>query len=182
MNGIQPDFSPLNDNERTLIEGARHFAASNVQPKAANWERERRVPTEVFVAAAEQGLWLPFQQPQAEESPSALAMARMAEELAAGCLSVALPLMVQNYVSWAIHRYAPTDIQEELLPLMQRGEVLGGFCLTEPKGGSDASALTTKAQQDEHGNWHLTGQKAWGLSGTVPQFYLVVAKVPKTEN
>src|SRR5699024_7742159 len=110
------------------------------------------------------------------------AMARFAEELAAGCFSVALPLMVQNYVSWAIHRYASAEIQEELLPVMQRAEILGGFCLTEPKGGSDASALTTKAHQDKHGNWHLTGQKAWVVSGTVAQFFLVFAQVPKTEN
>jgi len=182
MNGIQPDFSLLNDKERALVDSARHFAAANVQPKAATWERERRVPVEVFQAAAEQGLWLPYQQPQAEDAPSALAMARVAEELAAGCLSVALPLMVQNYVSWAIHRYAVPAIQEELLPLMQGGEILGGFCLTEPEGGSDATALTTAAQQDEHGNWRLTGQKAWVLSGTVAEFFLVFAQVPKAEN
>ena len=55
------------------------------------------------------------------------------------------------------------------------GEALGGFSLTEPHAGSDATAITTRAEPDGDG-YRVTGRKAWvTLAGTADVF-LVVCK------
>ena len=41
-----------------------------------------------------------------------------------------------------------TEQQRKLLPDMLGGELLGAYCLSEPQGGSDAAALTTRAVRD----------------------------------
>lgn len=46
----------LNDSERSLIDVAKAFAEQHIEPFAAEWESNRRVPREIFVAAADAGL------------------------------------------------------------------------------------------------------------------------------
>ena len=41
-----------------------------------------------------------------------------------------------------------TEQQRKLLPDMLGGDLLGAYCLSEPQGGSDAAALTTRAVRD----------------------------------
>src|SRR5690606_35541442 len=48
----------------------------------------------------------------------------------------------------------------KLLPDMLGGELLGAYCLSEPQGGSDAAALTTRAVLVD-GECPATGTKAW---------------------
>ena len=59
-----------------------------------------------------------------------------------------------------------TERQQRLyLPRLISGEWTGTMNLTEPQGGSDLAALTTKAEPDGEGGYRLTGQKifiTWG--------------------
>ena len=59
------------------------------------------------------------------------------------------------------------------MPPLARGEGVGCFALTEPGSGSDAGALTTRAEAVD-GGWQLTGAKQWitnaAFGGTVLLF------------
>ena len=55
------------------------------------------------------------------------------------------------------------------------GEALGGFSLTEPHAGSDATAITTRAEPDGTG-WRVTGRKAWVSLAGEADLFLVVCK------
>lgn len=56
-----------------------------------------------------------------------------------------------------------------------RGEAWGSMDITEPNAGSDMAALSTRAEQDAQGNWHVTGQKIFITSGHA-KFHFVIAR------
>lgn len=56
-----------------------------------------------------------------------------------------------------------------------RGDAWGSMDITEPDAGSDMAALKTRGEQDEHGNWFVTGQKIFLTSGH-GKHHLVIAR------
>jgi butyryl-CoA dehydrogenase len=65
--------------------------------------------------------------------------------------------------------------KEKYLRGLASGEILGGFCLTEPGAGSDAAAIQTRAAR-EGAEYVLNGTKSWVTNGGVSGVYLVFAK------
>src|SRR5262249_45287220 len=61
------------------------------------------------------------------------------------------------------------------LPDMLGGELLGAYCLSEPAGGSDASAMTTRATRtgDEY---VISGTKAWITHAHHADYYNVFCR------
>jgi alkylation response protein AidB-like acyl-CoA dehydrogenase len=56
-----------------------------------------------------------------------------------------------------------------------RGEAWGCMDITEPNAGSDMAALRTVGEQDEQGNWFVSGQKIFITSGH-GKYHFVVAR------
>jgi 3-(methylthio)propanoyl-CoA dehydrogenase len=56
-----------------------------------------------------------------------------------------------------------------------RGEAWGCMDITEPNAGSDMGALRTRAEQDDKGNWFITGQKIFITSGH-GKYHFVIAR------
>jgi alkylation response protein AidB-like acyl-CoA dehydrogenase len=87
------------------------------------------------------------------------------EEIAAGDGAVSTIMSVHNSVGCApILKYGTDAQKERFLKPLARGEYLGGFALTEPHVGSDASALKTRARRDGD-HWVLNGAKQFITSG-----------------
>ncbi len=61
------------------------------------------------------------------------------------------------------------------LPDMIGGELLGGYCLSEPHSGSDAAALITRAVR-EGDDYVVNGTKAWITHGGVADFYSAMVR------
>ena len=55
------------------------------------------------------------------------------------------------------------------------GRTWGAMDITEPNAGSDMAALRTRAEQDEDGNWYVTGQKIFITSGD-GRYHFVIAR------
>jgi glutaryl-CoA dehydrogenase len=66
----------------------------------------------------------------------------------------------------AIHAYGSAEQAQRWLPGMARGEIVGGFALTEPKAGSNPAECRTTAVRSGDG-WLLTGSKKWITNGPV---------------
>ncbi len=56
-----------------------------------------------------------------------------------------------------------------------RGAAWGCMDITEPNAGSDMAALRTRAEQDEKGDWFITGQKIFITSGH-GKYHFVIAR------
>jgi len=70
----------------------------------------------------------------------------------AGCVGLAIGLdsfvailQVHVLVTEMYRLYASKEHKEKFLPILASGDKLGGFALTEPNAGSDASAIVTRA-------------------------------------
>jgi hypothetical protein len=62
-----------------------------------------------------------------------------------------------------------------------RGEAWGCMDITEPDAGSDMARLRTRAEQDEAGNWYVTGQKIFITSGH-GKYHFVIARTEEAKD
>ncbi len=56
-----------------------------------------------------------------------------------------------------------------------RGDAFGSMDITEPDAGSDMGALKARGEQDDAGNWFVTGQKIFITSGH-GKYHIVIAR------
>ena len=146
-------------------EVACAFAREVIAPNAARWEEERRYPREAFPEAAARGLCglvVPVEMGGA--GLGAAAMARVMEELAGADMAFSFGLVVHNNLAGAIARHGDPRHVETYLDDLIAGRRVGAFLLTEPRGGSDAGAILTRARR-ESGGWVIDGEKAWVSNG-----------------
>lgn len=59
-----------------------------------------------------------------------------------------------------------------------RGDAWGCMDITEPDAGSDMAAIRTVGEQDEDGNWYVSGQKIFITSGH-GKYHFVIARTEK---
>ncbi|NBU21523.1 acyl-CoA dehydrogenase [bacterium] len=64
-----------------------------------------------------------------------------------------------------IERFCDDQTKEKFLPLIQKGEISGSMCLTEPDSGSDVGSLRTSADKQEDGSYILNGTKCFITNG-----------------
>jgi alkylation response protein AidB-like acyl-CoA dehydrogenase len=74
-------------------------------------------------------------------------------------------------------RIVSTRFREQLEEIA-RGDAWGTMDITEPDAGSDMAALRSVGEQDEHGNWFVTGQKIFITSGH-GKYHFVIARTEK---
>jgi len=67
---------------------------------------------------------------------------------------------------------------EEAIGEIIRGQAWGCMDITEPDAGSDMAALRAVGEQDEDGNWTVTGQKVFITSGH-GKYHFVIARTEK---
>ncbi|MEQ8346213.1 MAG: acyl-CoA dehydrogenase family protein [Sneathiellaceae bacterium] len=144
-----------------VLAVAERFAAEEMAPAAAAWERERRYPRDAFAAAAEAGLCRLFV-PKADGGHGLSCLERIAlwEILARVDFGFTFSLVVHTAFAAAIHRNGSPAQRERFAAPMLAGDSLGAFLLTEPQGGSDAAGITTRAVRDGEG-WRISGAKSW---------------------
>ena len=149
-----------------LVETARRFAEDHVDPSAASWESERRLPRETINAAAAEGLCgLVVPKEMGGQGLGTTEMAEVLASLAYADMGFTFSLVCHNNLAGAISRRGTEAQREKYLPGMLDGSILGAFLLTEPGTGSDAAAISTSAIPDGDG-WVLNGAKAWATNGT----------------
>ncbi|MFC1823596.1 acyl-CoA dehydrogenase family protein [Thermodesulfobacteriota bacterium] len=64
--------------------------------------------------------------------------------------------------------------KKQYLPKLASGEWIAALALTEPEAGSDASAITTKAEE-KGGQWVINGMKHFITRGDIADVYTVMA-------
>jgi len=166
----------LSAEAQQLVECAVTFAREVVAPQASAWEIARQVPLEALRRAAGLGLAGLLVPPALGGAGlGATGMGRVMEALAGADLAFGFALVVHNNLAGNIARNGTPPQQQRYLPALLSGERIGAFLLTEPQGGSDAAAITTRALRDGDG-WVLNGEKAWVTNGTVAEVLSVYAQ------
>lgn len=166
------DFE-LSDEQRLLTDSARAFAARELAPCAADWDRDHHFPVEVIRRAAEQGyLALYIAEEDGGLGLSRLSSALIFEQLAAGCVATTAYLTIHNMATWMLASFADQALKDAWLPGLVSGRSLASYCLTEPDAGSDAANLRTRARRDGD-DYLLDGSKCF-ISGAGASDVLIV--------
>ena len=166
----------LNEEQTLVRDTMRAFARERPAPNAARWDREHHFPREELSALGElgaMGVVVPDRWGGAGLDYVSLAVAL--EEIAAGDGATSTIVSVQNSVVCGPIAAFGSDAQRSrhLVPLA-RGDKLGCFCLTEPHVGSDAGAITTRAERDGDG-YVLNGVKQFITTGKHADLAVVFA-------
>ncbi len=167
----------LTAEQREIRSLAREFAGSEIRPRAAEWDEARALDDGIFSQLAELG----FLGMRVPESHGGLGLDPVTylvavEELSWGDPVVGLQVSVQNgLVATAILERGSGEQRERWLPALASGDLLGAFALSEPRAGSDATALETRAERADDG-WVLTGRKKWVTNGDRADRIIVFAR------
>ncbi|WP_326957462.1 acyl-CoA dehydrogenase family protein [Amycolatopsis sp. NBC_01286] len=97
------------------------------------------------------------------------------ENLATISTEAETALALQGLGSYPILQSGQDDQVAKWLPAVAAGDAVAAFALTEPDAGSDAAALSLKAETDGDG-WRLTGEKMWISNAPEADFYTVFAR------
>jgi butyryl-CoA dehydrogenase len=166
----------LDDEQRDIRALARRFAAEEIAPHAASWDREHRFPKEIFTRLGELGLMgacVPVEHGGA--GADFLSYVLALEELARADAGVAVTVAVHtSAVTLPLLAHGTPEQVARLVPPLAQGHELGAFALTEPEAGSDAAALRTRADADGR----ITGAKQFITTGSHAHTIIVFARDP----
>ncbi|MEO9135982.1 MAG: acyl-CoA dehydrogenase family protein [Casimicrobiaceae bacterium] len=166
----------LSDEQRQIRDTLRAFARDELTPHAPAWDREHRFPREALRALGELGaLGIVVPETWGGAGLDYMSLAVALEEIAAGDGATSTIVSVQNsVVCGPVNAFGSEAQKTRYLPSLARGERLGCFCLTEPQTGSDASAITTRAEH--HGDCYvLNGVKQFITTGANADVAIVFA-------
>jgi alkylation response protein AidB-like acyl-CoA dehydrogenase len=170
-------LTPLTDDQRAIQQVARDFAAHDVAPFTAAWDRDAYFEPSLVPRLGELG-FLGMLIPEQYDGLGLDTLTYLValEEIAIVDASVAVMISVHNSLpTQMILRWGTEEQKEHFLKPMARGELLGAFALSEPEAGSDAASLTCQAVRDGN-DWILNGTKAWVSSGTKGDVILTMAR------
>jgi alkylation response protein AidB-like acyl-CoA dehydrogenase len=170
-------LTPLTEEQQEIQRLARNFAATEIAPHAAQWDREATFPVAVAHRMGELGflgMVLPEEYDGLALDTTSYLLAL--EEIAAADASTAVLMSVHNSLPTQMLLHFGSEAQKlRYLKPMARGELIGAFALSEPEAGSDASSLRCQATRDGD-DWVLSGTKSWVTSGSFADVIMVMAR------
>ena len=159
-----------------LVALAREIAAGELKPIASEYEAKSEFPREQFRLLGRSGLLgLPYPEKWGGGAVSYEVYLQVLEELAAAWMTVGVGLSVHTMSCYPLASFGTKEQREEWLPGMLAGELLGAYALSEAQAGSDAAALSARAERDGD-DYVLTGAKAWITHAGVADFYTLMVR------
>jgi alkylation response protein AidB-like acyl-CoA dehydrogenase len=170
------DFS-LTDEQREIQALARDVAAAEIEPHAAEWDREHRFPRELYGKLAELGLMgVCVPEEYGGAGADFISYVLVLEELSRADAGVGVTVAVHtSAATLPILAFGSDEQRSRFVPPLARGELIGAFALTEPEAGSDAGSLRTRAEPAGDG-WAITGGKQWITNGSHAGTFVLFAR------
>jgi len=170
------DFD-LTPEQKEIQALTRDFVAAEIEPHAAEWDREHRFPTGVYEKLADLGLMgVCVPEEYGGAGADFVAYMLVLEELSRGDAGVGVTVAVHtSAVTLPLLRFGTDEQRARFVPPLARGELIGAFALTESEAGSDAGALRTSATPEDSG-WRISGAKQFISTGENAGTFLFFAR------
>jgi len=167
----------LGDDINALRDSVRHFAQTEIAPRAASIDRDDQFPMDLWRKLGDLGvLGITAAEEYGGADMSYLAHMVAMEEISRASASVALSYGAHsNLCVNQIHRTG-TDLQKrKYLPKLISGEHIGSLAMSEPGAGSDVVSMKLRAElKGDH--YLLNGNKMWITNGPDADTLVVYAK------
>jgi len=174
-------MNSLDRTERQAVLGSLdRFVRDELAPASDAIDRKKEFPRTLYRKVGELGLlglWVP--EAYGGTGPDLVTPLLVSERIARA--SVAFAISVSNCGDCVAPIVAAGSevMKRRILPLLASGDLVPCICLSEPAGGSDVAAMTTKATRDGDG-YVISGRKMWITSACVADIFLVFATVDPT--
>ncbi|MCW5628212.1 MAG: acyl-CoA dehydrogenase family protein [Rhodoferax sp.] len=170
----------LTQDQEMVRDAVRAFAQEQLWPNAPRWDKEHHFPRQAHQGLAELGAYgICVPEEFGGANLDYLTLALVLEEIAAGDGGTSTAISVTNCpVNAILMAYGNAEQKKTWLTPLAQGKLLGGFALTEPHVGSDASALRATAVRDGD-SYVLNGVKQFITSGKNGQVIIVIAVTDK---
>ena len=170
----------LNEEQRAFRDMMRGFVDEKIAPYAKIHDEEQTFPQESYDACVKMDL-PSLQVPEAYGGAGAdmVTQAIMAEELARGCASTSVTILISKLGMLPVMNFASEEIKQAYLPRIATGEIQASYCLSEADAGSDVASMRARAVRDGD-DYVLNGSKYWITNAGVSDTYTVFASTDPT--
>lgn len=142
--------SLLTEDESIIQTQARQYCQKKLLPRIIKANRDEIFDPAIYLEMGEMGFLGSTLSGYGCADTSHVAYGLIAREVERIDSSYRSALSVQSsLVMYPIHSYASEALKQEVLPKLQKGEMIGCFGLTEPDGGSDPSSMKTHAKKSK---------------------------------
>ena len=173
------DSDLFDEDHGRFRASVRGFVDGQVVPKLQQWDADRLIDRETWLAAGKQGL-LGLAAPKEfgglaeEDYRYRVVIQQEIARVGASALQSGFSTnddIVLNYLL----RHADEGQRQRWVPGFATGETIGAIAMTEPGAGSDLLGIQTTAKKDGRG-WVLNGSKTFITSGILCDLVIVFAK------
>lgn len=167
----------LSEEHLAVQAAAREFAQTELLPGVVERDDHAQYPTEQVRKMAELGFLGMMVAPEyGGGGMDTISYVLAMEEISKVDASCSVIMSVNNSLICAgIEKYGNEEQKQAWLPRLASGEIVGGFCLSEPEAGSDATSQRTTAL-DKGDHYLINGTKNWITNGNTAGVYIVIAQ------
>ena len=175
--------SMLGEDERLIMESAREYAQTRLEPRALEGNQDEVFHPEIPREMGEMGLLgVTVGEQWGGLGASYTAYGLVARELERVDSAYRSFASVQSsLVMYPIEAFGTEEQKARFLPRLATGELIGCFGLTEPNHGSDPGSMITTALKVD-GGWQLNGAKMWITNSPVADVGVVWAKAKQSRD
>jgi alkylation response protein AidB-like acyl-CoA dehydrogenase len=175
-----PQWAQLDEGSADLARRARRYL-EEIAPLLPAAERERALPVEVIGGLLDVG-FVRGAIPVADGGTglSHLQTALLMEEAGRCWAAIRTTANILTLVAELLSAGGSAEQKQRFLRPLLAGERMGWFAVTEPEAGSDAAALTTRAERLPGGDYRLTGRKSYITNASYGDFGVVLATVDRS--
>jgi alkylation response protein AidB-like acyl-CoA dehydrogenase len=171
-----PEIADLDPDERDIVAVVRDWVDRSVRPVARELEHSGTYPAELIEDMKRLGVFgLAVSADYGGSGVSVPCFALVTEELARGWMTLAGAMGGHSVVARLIAAFGTAGQKETWLPRMASGQARAAMALTEPGGGSDLQAITTRATADGSG-YRVDGVKTWITNARTAGMIAVLCK------
>jgi alkylation response protein AidB-like acyl-CoA dehydrogenase len=167
----------LTPDELVLQARARELAEIVIRPRGAEIDRTEEYPWDVVSTLGEAGfMGMTIPRAYGGRGASFLDAVLVIEEVAKACTVSGRIVVEANMGAISTVMAYGSEQQKRLAAELVLSGDKPAICITEPEAGSDATAMTTRADR-RGGAYVINGRKHWITGAGVSKLHLIFAKV-----
>lgn len=165
-----------------FADAVRKFTAQEITPFVNDWEENETFPRELYRKAADVGLLglgFPEEFGGIADTDAFHVLLAAIELAQCGSGGILASLLSHSIGAPPIKNAGSDEMKARVLPQILSGAKISALAITEPGGGSDVAALTTKAIRDGD-DYLVSGEKIFITSGMRADYYSVAVRTDPT--
>ena len=167
----------LSEEQLAVRDAARDFAINDLLPGVIERDEHQKFPGDQIKKMGELGFMGMMTSPKyGGGGMDTISYVLAMEEISKIDASSSVVMSVNNsLVCWGLEQFGTEEQKSKYLKPLAQGIIHGGFCLSEPEAGSDATSQRTTAE-DKGDHYLLNGTKNWITNGNSGSVFLVMAQ------